>query len=503
MFTEFQRYVNWTGRQSVLALMVVLLTANSLQAKTLYVSGVNGNDSVTYAANSAANPWRTIGRASWGSTNRDAPVSGEAARAGDVVLIEAGIYTAPGSNSRNFPSFMVSQSGQPGAPIVFRATGRVELRLSSGFGSTIGAFYQNHIIWDGFTIHEATAPSSADTGAANIWGCDGCQFLNLDINGNGNANARGDNHTGIRIEGSKNILIRGNRIQNVYSAANANNGACIMTYSSGGLTLEHNELFDCGAGIFLKGGGNHPNNDYRTIRYNLIYNTGAINGSDGSAIALHGGAGGATADRPVLIYQNVIAGAVFGVRFWMFDSVDPLNNPVHVKFVNNTIYNTTYGTVVTSGTFLSGSANVFKGNIVVASRDHAFYSDPIPSNVQDKGRYDSEHNLYFSYPFFAVFAGNDEYTLATWKTSLGQDNAAPGSVNADPLFVNAGARDFRLQPGSPAFGLSRDVLDLNRNGITSDTIPAGAYVTGNEIIGRTNSPPSPVPSAPTNLRIIG
>ena len=44
----------------------------------------------------------------------------------------------------------------------------------------------------------------------------------------------------------------------------------------------------------------------------------------------------------------------------------------------------------------------------------------------------------------------------------------------------------------------------NGNGSTSDTIPAGAYVTGNEVIGRTSGGPAPpsMPGAPANLRII-
>jgi hypothetical protein len=54
---------------------------------------------------------------------------------------------------------------------------------------------------------------------------------NLDINGNGDDGGRLDNHTGIRIEQSKNILIRNNRIQNVYTAHNVNNGAGIQVYS--------------------------------------------------------------------------------------------------------------------------------------------------------------------------------------------------------------------------------------------------------------------------------
>jgi hypothetical protein len=49
-----------------------------------------------------------------------------------------------------------------------------------------------------------------------------------------------------------------------------------------------------------------------------------------------------------------------------------------------------------------------------------------------------------------------------------------------------------------------DILDLNHNGSTTDIIPAGAYVSGTEVIGRRagGGIPPPTPSAPTSLRIL-
>ncbi|OGS04433.1 MAG: hypothetical protein A3J70_00875 [Elusimicrobia bacterium RIFCSPHIGHO2_02_FULL_61_10] len=74
------------------------------------------------------------------------------------------------------------------------------------------------------------------------------------------------------------------------------------------------------------------------------------------------------------------------------------------------------------------------------------------------------------------------------------------------MFVNPANRDFRLQSGSPARTLGVDVLDLDNDGSTTDVIPAGAYVTGNEIIGRTGgggTPPDVTPpSVPGNLSAV-
>jgi hypothetical protein len=66
------------------------------------------------------------------------------------------------------------------------------------------------------------------------------------------------------------------------------------------------------------------------------------------------------------------------------------------------------------------------------------------------------------------------------------------------LFVNAAQQDFRLQATSPARSLGIDVFDLNGNGSTSDTVPAGAYVRGNEIIGRITQA-VPAPNAPADV----
>mgnify|MGYP003341173535 CR=1 FL=1 len=258
--------------------------------RTLYVNGATGNDATPYAQNSAQRPWKTIGRAAWGSPDRERRNGAEAARAGDTVLVAAGTYAAgPGTNSRNEILYYTENSGEAGRPITFRADGVVKLALSSGRGTIIGAYRRNHITWDGFTINEAEAPSVPDTGPVTIWECDGCVLQNLDIDGNGSDNGRQDNHTGIRIEASKNVTMRNNRIHNVYTGHNPNNGACIQVYASGGITFEHNEIFKCGSGIFLKGGP-PLHIDYFTVRYNLIYDIGEDRGDQQGCIGT-GGAG--------------------------------------------------------------------------------------------------------------------------------------------------------------------------------------------------------------------
>src|SRR5262245_57259652 len=110
---------------------ILVAAASGVSAKDLYVNGTTGNDSTSYAANSAASPWRTIGRAAWGSTSRTAPVTAEAARAGDTVNVAAGTYVTTGTGERYGIAYNPVNSGTSTSPIVFAATGVVTLTYSS------------------------------------------------------------------------------------------------------------------------------------------------------------------------------------------------------------------------------------------------------------------------------------------------------------------------------------------------------------------------------------
>lgn len=127
---------------------------------------------------------------------------------------------------------------------------------------------------------------------------------------------------------------------------------------------------------------------------------------------------------------------------------------------------------------------------------------------------DVEHNVYFgSTRFYSGSDGNRDFT--SYKSAFpSQDQAAPASVESSPLFVNAAAGDFRLCTGagvpaptcsgaSPALNRGVDLNDLDSDGSTTDNIPAGAYITNNEVIGRTTTVSSVPPAPPTNFQLIG
>lgn len=95
--------------------------------------------------------------------------------------------------------------------------------------------------------------------------------------------------------------------------------------------------------------------------------------------------------------------------------------------------------------------------------------------------------------------------MSAWRAALGGTQAGDDyfSITSNPLFQDVSAGNYRLRSDSAALRAGIDVLDLNRNGSTSDPLPLGAYITGNEAIGllvggAAISPPSP----PTDLEVI-
>jgi hypothetical protein len=478
-------------RLTVGALVVLLLTPAALSAKTLYVDRANGNDSTSYANNSASTPWATIGRAAWGSTSRTAPNANEAARAGDTVIVRAGTYSAVAAGQRYEPTFNPANSGSPGSPIVFQAEGLVQLTHSSSSGPAIGAYTKNYIIWRGFTIDEAAARTQGDSGPAVLWYTTGSAIENCVIIGVGNPGWE-DNHTGIRIVEARNVAVRNNRVSNILTAAsNESNGSAIQVYFSGEVVIENNELLDSGSGIFLKAPYG-PNLGTFTIRYNLV------RGMSEEGIALHRSPNPANA--PIYVYQNIVMNNGTGIRIWPFEDGNGSTEPMNAKIVNNTIYNSGPEGLSVSGNLMPNAGHRFWNNIVYGGNRAINYAGSAAPNQET--RIDFEHNLYWGFSTFAI-AWTSNHTLASWKSSFGQDNAAPASINVNPLLVAPGT-DFRLQAASPARTLGVDLLDLNHNGSTTDIIPAGAYVTGTEVIGRTSGGgmPPPTPSAPTSLRIL-
>ena len=145
--------------------LFLLIFSLPVAAKSLYVNNSGSpacSDATAYADNTASAPWCSLLRATWGNTTRTDPSTpSEAARAGDTVYVTAGTYRTASYFSVT-PVYQPANSGAPGSPIVFQATGTVTLTTTHapavepwGTGSPIiGSELKDYIVWDGFTINQ-------------------------------------------------------------------------------------------------------------------------------------------------------------------------------------------------------------------------------------------------------------------------------------------------------------------------------------------------------------
>jgi len=172
---------------------ILILWTGVAQAKTLYVNGGTGSDATTYANNTAIAPWLTLGRAVWGNANRGTPNTGEAAAAGDIVVIADGTYhTTETTGLRYDPVYNPVNEGAWNSgtnvcdsTITFQAATQYGVTLTTPTGGdanpVIGTYLKDCIIWDGFSIDEANAETPNDGGQASLWSSDGSQLINNDF----------------------------------------------------------------------------------------------------------------------------------------------------------------------------------------------------------------------------------------------------------------------------------------------------------------------------------
>ncbi|MCX7044803.1 MAG: right-handed parallel beta-helix repeat-containing protein [Candidatus Sumerlaeota bacterium] len=149
-----------------------------------------------------------------------------------------------------------------------------------------------------------------------------------------------------------------------------------------------------------------------------------------------------------------------------------------IRFENNLIYDTK------SGAFHQhyGKENVVRNNIfafaklqqieMTRSEPHLSFTfeknivywsgeTPLLKGAWDKAQYTTRDNFYYAASGKANFLGK---SLEAWQ-ALGREL---GTVFADPMFVNAEARDFHLRPESPAIKAGFKPFDPSEAGVYGD-----------------------------------
>jgi hypothetical protein len=329
----------------------------------------------------------------------------------------------------------------------------------------IGCHTRNYIKWIGFSVDEQFATPEADTGPVVLHDSTQCWVERLNIVGYQYGHNQGDNHNGIRFQACIDCYAGQNTVSNIYTcpdttgvctgipfAVNLRNGACIMSYASRGVTIEHNDLSACGTGIYLKGEGTQTQYGY-TVRYNLVHDL-----NWGMYVSNFTEVAGAQTN----IYQNIVRDCI-DRGLTLTGDVSSLYN---VAVYNNTIDGCTLNMGIRNAV---GGGLSFTNNLVTnpggVSSSYESFSG---GEATAKGAvWSIDYNMYYGQDRWS-YNGAAYTTIGTWRTAVSDETHS--SVQ-DPLYVNAGSNNFHLQGGSPALTAS------NSGG------PIGAYIIGNETIG--------------------
>lgn len=491
----------------IAGLIVVLVFGATPGEAANYCVKTGGSDatvkaSISYVAGNEGGStcWQTIGRALWGATTRSSPSAAQAADAGDTVFVFGGTY----SNALNCSGTVgvckftvlygpVNQ-GTAGNYLTITCVGDCLIAAPDWNGAIVGANARNYIKWyadvsQGHSwqmnayapLDDAAAADevdiTADTGPCVCTQATGCWFEGFILDGGDPGDPYptiNENYPAFRVEHGTNVTIRNNDIRNFTETGN--HGAAINTYHSSHGTYEHNYISNVGLGHITKDNGSDDGVSSMTIRFNRITDVGYCFAWSMTAEGT---------EPTTLVHQNICTNFEIGVF-----STGNTGSPRSADIFNNA--------------FHSGSqAGVWVRNLYVSSRFWNNIIHTVPrmlfGDSGDSGptaaQLDLEHNDYYNATTAFYTGGDGTRTKASFDGAFnGQHDDSPASIETDPLFANTAGDDYRLCTGSgvphascagasPALAIGVDALDLDGDLSTSDTIPAGPYVTGNEVIG--------------------
>jgi hypothetical protein len=463
---------------------------------------------------SEASPWRTLQAAA----DRAVP--------GSTVFVRAGTY-------RERVDVRVSGSAEEG-PIVFRnypgerpILDGEGLEVPADFSGMISIESQHHVTVQGLEIRGYRTAQSGHV-PVGIWVSGASNDIRVldtrihDLGTDFEGRSGGDAH-GIAVYGTdsthaiRDVVIDGNEL---FDLTLGSSEALVVNGNVQGFEITDNEVHDTdNIGIDVigfEGKAEDPSVDQARdglVARNLVYDIDSYGnpayGRDRSADGIYVDGG-----RDVVVERNVIHHVNIGIEL---ASEHGGRSTSHITVRNNVVHDasvislaiggydrrrgSTEDSVIVHNTFVGSEGvellvqfdtrdNVIQNNIVVAGPGGGFLENPYRENEGNV----IDHNVYYSST--ASDAGTWQWkgrtypTFESYREATGNDG---GSMFEDPLFIDAGANDFRLERGSPAIDAGAylpqsGVDDLGGEARLADGLPdIGAH----ELPA---APPSPTPA---------
>lgn len=320
----------------------------------------------------------------------------------------------------------------------------------------------------------ATTSLATSSGAGGIYVASNATFSNLSITSTtANAFTQGiaiaGNGTGVTMTN----VVASNNLQNgiLFSGTDSNitmsnitgfsnaSGSGVLFNSSGLNSVSNVFLtsstfeFNGNDGVLYQFNGTNATNTNILSAFNLNdgfgVNSSWSNVSFVACTADTNGVSGAGADGDGFSFHNSATGSII-------DSVAKNNKKsaithvdgAQVTMINNLFYHTTNGTIALVGVQNTGTYYLYNNIIYSDGQVGTGFSDAGPSSTL-------ENNIISGFVTgFAVTSGTaiNDYNIVTNAASSGYAGVSAGahSLTSNPLFTNAGSRDFTLQYNSPA-----------------------------------------------------
>lgn len=466
----------------ILSLLLSTLVYSSFaSAKTFYLDG-------SLASNCTSGNYSIANRACNGSDgiayNNLADASSNLA-GGDTLYVRAGTYVRRTNNNNG--SLSVSVSGTVSQhtvvrnytgeqPIICTDAGKCQYNPNPGQGdpwTESGFYYPNPAISIGGDYIDVIGFKTY--GMTTIRNCHDSSIQDCDLGGGGPGpqGVTVGQAQVVLIHTSYNILVKNNKIHHSSLCRDGiQNSPALMIYwspgdhANGTIIIEQNEFYDNWYGdVRVKDTRYSTNGTSVIIRYNF-FKPSTIYSNTGVGVE---GINQYPEVKNVYIHNNIFLAKYQGI-FWKSSATDA-----------TIAYNNTFVNCVTDVYNWLGATTLLYNNLYYHSNSSQKYYD---LQANPLSNLTSNYNLFYStgtaswYNLYRDMASN----LSGWRSYSGKDS---NSLSSNPNFVNSS--------GSTPHSFKRTSYTENFTSSSYGT-RAGAYQTGNEVIGV--SPPA----APKGLR---